>query len=648
MSQNVPEIVAKWGLILTDFSNVKGQNESPNITANKLFGQGILLQDNRLLSYLKHVESTGKIHSVDYHFASFIYRELKMKLDVPDGVNLNFITLLAAYASNQVLNQHTCIELTSFNPVRAFGMALPEDVILPEQSLWLEVLADSGICDMYRGEEVEKEKPFVLYDNLFYLNRYFQYEWFIAQFIAKPSNIEAWYKSLNEQDVTEVCSAYFINSNNSEVDWQQQAVLNAIKRRFAVITGGPGTGKTTTVVKLLACLQELKVSLSSTPLNIQLVAPTGKAAQRLSESIAASLNKLSLSQELQMSIPTQASTIHRLLKPRGLTGFAYHQDNKLSLDVLILDEASMVDISLMYKLFAALPEHAQVILLGDKQQLASVEAGNVLAELAQAENHDFMVELKKSYRFDDASAIGQLAQAIKSGNSNSAIDKLQQGQGEIYWYRAENKQLPVLIEHVVEHYIQLQMLVAQADLADGNQVQQIFHLLSQFQLLACVRQGEFGVDGLNSQIQSRIARRTHKLITATHYECRPIMISENAYHLDLYNGDIGIELINPDNNQLMAYFIQGDGAIKQIHCQRLPSHETVYAMTVHKSQGSEFTHAALILPDHVSSLVSREIIYTGLTRAKNSFSLYAGEYNLRQGLQSNSERYSGLAKMLQV
>lgn len=610
------------------------------------FGQGMMFNQvasqSPVLSYLKQVEQMGKIQSVDYHFASFIYSELTEHTE-PSAVNI--ITLLAAYVSNQVLSQHTCIQVQTFNPFIAFGLTAPADILVPEAQQWLAVLEQSSVCQSFTNNS-EIGTPFVLFGDLLYMNRYFQYEWFIASFINKQGSYQVWYQGLVQEQIQLICAKYFAVLPEGEVDWQKQAVLNAIQRKFAVITGGPGTGKTTTVVKLLASMQELKLSIGDEPLNIQLVAPTGKAAQRLSESIAASVTSLQLEESLKRSIPTQASTVHRLLKPRGLTEFTYNQDNRLGLDVLILDEASMVDISMMYKLFSALPEHAQVILLGDKQQLASVEAGNVLAELAQAQNNDFMVELKKSYRFDDASAIGQLATAIKVGDSNRAIAQLKQSSGPLHWYKAEQNQLPQLIEHAVEHHVRLQNMIAQSDLRDGNNVAALFQHLSQFQLLVCVRQGDFGVEGLNQQIQSRVAKRLYQAVTNQHYQGRPIMISENAYHLDLYNGDIGIELVNPHNGQLMAYFIQGDGEVKQIHCQRLPSHETVYTMTVHKSQGSEFAHVALVLPDHTSSLMSREIIYTGLTRAKSEFSLYAGEYNLRQGLTSSAERLSGLRKML--
>lgn len=640
----------RWGLILTDLNEKNILSENISASENNPFGKGVLFNasgQNKgelppVLSYLKQAEAAGKIQSVDYHFASFVHFELSFSSDTQV---VNLVTLLAAHASNQVLSQHTCVQLGLFNPVTVFGLAVPAEISLPIFDQWLSLVTQTKVCEVFeQGKELTT--PFVLYGDLLYLNRYFQYEWYIAKFIKRDSESTAWYQTLDNDQISQVCQNYFPAPVNTEVDWQQQAVLNAIKRRFAVITGGPGTGKTTTVVKLLACLQELKLAHSVSPLHIQLVAPTGKAAQRLSESISASVSKLGLSPELQAEIPTKASTIHRLLKPRGLTGFEYNQDNRLGLDVLILDEASMVDISMMYKLFSALPQHVQVILLGDKQQLASVEAGNVLAELAQAEQNDFMVELQKSYRFDDASAIGQLASAIKSGNSAKAIQQLQHSDNVLHWYKAEQNQLAQLVEYAVEHYVQLHQLINRLNLSDTTNVLQLFHHIAQFQLLVCVRQGDFGVEGLNSQIQSRIAKRLHKPISANHYVGRPIMISENAYHLDLYNGDIGVELINPATNQLMAYFIQGDGDVKQIHCQRLPSHETVYAMTVHKSQGSEFAHAALVLPDHSSSLVSKEIIYTGLTRAKAQFSLYAGEYNLRQGLQSNSVRHSGLRKML--
>ena len=495
----------------------EGNDEMPSLVEPTPFGSTMIFspqsESSGVLEYLADAQRNGRIQAVDLHFASFIYSELqgeRMSL-----AQINTWCCFAAYLSNQVLAQNTCIAVHSFEPYQAFGAALPDGLTLVDRRDWLALLAQSNLCQVCDSPNrlTEQLTPFVLFQDSLYLNRYFQYEAAIANFIALPTPTELWFSQITAQQVSQVTSGYFSASQGNEVDWQKIAVENAITRRFAVITGGPGTGKTTTVVKLLACLQELKINKDQQPLTIQLVAPTGKAAQRLSESIAASVNGMAMPEPVKSNIPTEASTIHRLLRPRGLTEFLYNKDNPLGLDLLILDEASMVDISMMYKLFSALPSHAQVMLLGDRQQLASVEAGNVLAELGQCQQNRFMVELQKSYRFNDASAIGQLAAAIKAGQGQSAIARLHQPSPELTWYRAELHQLNPLIEIVVDHYVGLQQFAKSLDLANSEDVARLFHQLLQFQLLACVRQGDFGVEGLNQQIQQRIGKRTHQYIS---------------------------------------------------------------------------------------------------------------------------------------
>lgn len=629
------------------------------ITQTMFTGHSALCVDkeSRVLSYLKNLEGLGLIQSIDYHFACFIYSELTEKKPNLIEANVNLVTLCSAKLSNELLAQHTCLDLTSFNPLHAFGLPLDKGVLLPEKEIWINTLIDSGLCHQHSlttdaqttNVQTIKVTPFVIMGNLLYMQRYYAYENNLADFIKQEPPFMSWYKHLTPDMVEQTLAPLFDKQANKQPDWQKLAVVNSISRRFSVITGGPGTGKTTTVVKLLAAMQTLKQiqSEQKQSLNIQLVAPTGKAAQRLSESICGSKNALNVSNEIKALIPEHASTIHRMLKPRGLTDFVYNRHNPLFVDVLILDEASMVDSGLMSKLVTALPKHCQLILLGDKEQLASVEAGNVLAEICQIQHNDFMVELKKSYRFDDMSEIGRLAAAIKQGNARDALEVLTanlHSAQNITWLRAEQRQLATLIEQGVNHYLSIRKLTYQGD--ELSWVKQIFCQLQSFQILCCVKAGEQGVEGINLQIERRISSRLRTSIYKHHYEYRPIMISENAYHLDLYNGDIGIELIDPENNQLTAYFLRGKSEIKKVYSQRLPKHDTVYAMTVHKSQGSEFEHALLVLPDNMTRLVSREIIYTGLTRAKSTFTLYGSELGIIKGVEQITQRNSGLALLL--
>lgn len=584
-----------------------------------------------LFKALFELQNQGVLHSVDVHFAQFIASELPADFNQDE---CNLITLFAAKLSNQLIKQNTCINLNEFSPTYAFS--IPLSVSFPDISQWHDCLMRSGLLD-------NEHSPFTLFEDLLYLTRYYRYERSIADFITHASLQPLWFQQLATSQVDLVLNQLF-EVKKDQLDKQRAAVENAITKRFSVISGGPGTGKTTTVVKLLLALLNLHQGQSEHNLKIELVAPTGKAAQRLTESISGSSAKIPLAKQFIEHIPEQASTVHRLLKPRGLTSFAHDKNNPLVLDVLVLDEASMVDISLMSKLLSALPEHAQVILLGDKQQLASVEAGNVLAEICRNPEHEFVAELTKSYRFNDNSDIGQLAGAIKLGNGQKAMSLLQQSSEELTWLKASERHYSQLIEQAIAHYTSIRQRSAQETLE--QHIHQVFSQLSSFQILACVRQGDYGVDGLNQQIEKRLKHRLRQNFQTLHYDHRPIMISENAYHLGLYNGDIGIELIDPSSNQLYAYFLTGDGDIKQVHCQRLPQHQTVYAMTVHKSQGSEFEHAALVLPEAGTSLLTREIVYTGLTRAKRQFTLFATEQSIRSSISQQTSRESGLARML--
>jgi exodeoxyribonuclease V alpha subunit len=601
--------------------------------------------------------------------------------------------------------QDSCLNLELLNLAQPFGWLAPE---LQSHSLTQNVLAQCEVTNtdlqdiMLRSGLVEDqstlaeeplhtellhdETPLVLFQQCLYMRRYFNYEHSVVKFISSNTNLKEntkpsssksyWFDALSNEQVESTVAELFppsqgldqvIDNTSNEIDWQKQAVINSITKSFSVISGGPGTGKTTTVVKLLAALVQLyKAHDSKSGLNIQLTAPTGKAAQRLAESISNSLTNIDVDQETKSSIPNKAVTIHRLLKPQGLNDFAYNENNKLFLDVLIVDEASMVDLSLMSKLLSAVPAHAQVILLGDKQQLSSVETGNVLSELCRPETEslNLVVELKKSYRFNAAGLIGRLATEINLGNSHKVIALLSEhantntqklSGNELNWIKPELDNYHLLIEHSFKHQLALiEEAKAFTESTDTKQkvllLQALFHHLQQFQILTCVKDGEHGIEGINRHIKIRLASRRLVNEYEQHYHCRPIMISENAYHLGLYNGDIGLQLIDGVTKQLMTYFIQADGEVLTVACQRLPKHETVYAMTVHKSQGSEFSHVALVLPEpnQNNKILSKEILYTGLTRAKKQFTMFGQAQEIHQAVNKATIRQSGLSLMLKT
>ncbi|MGL6176226.1 MAG: exodeoxyribonuclease V subunit alpha, partial [Vibrionaceae bacterium] len=426
------------------------------------------------------------------------------------------------------------------------------------------------------------------------------------------------------------------DAKKDEIDWQKVAAACALSFRFAVISGGPGTGKTTTVTKLLAAL----IQSSAEPPLIKMVAPTGKAANRLTESIGNAVGNLDVAQSVRDQIPRQASTIHRLLGSQPNTNaFRHNAKNPLLLDVLVVDEASMVDLGMMASLLNALPAHARIILLGDRDQLASVEAGSVLADLCMNAGASFspararyleqltgftlseqqppstvadgVCLLQKSFRFDGSSGIGQLAKAINRGAPRAQIDKIwQDGFSDIARHTLDEQGYQAAIACAATGY---QGYLSA--LAAGKPDKQMLEKFLQFRLLCALTQGAFGVQGLNVQVEQELERR--KLIKASgriFYTGRPVMVTQNDYGLGLYNGDIGIVVAKEEG--LRVVFELSDGSLKYVLPSRLPQHQTAYAMTVHKSQGSEFAHTQLILPPEPTPVMSRELLYTGVTRAK--------------------------------
>jgi exodeoxyribonuclease V alpha subunit len=546
------------------------------------------------------------------------------------------------------------------------------------------------------------------------LQRYWQYEVNLAvklQQLAKSS------VDLNNQLAKSLLTTLFDNTGTnppnsatlgeSSLNWQKIAVAIAISQKLCLITGGPGTGKTTTVTKLLALLQGLAAAKQQV-LNIQLVAPTGKAAARLTESISAAKQKLPA--QLQENLPTQCQTIHRLLGAKPLSPyFKANEKHPLHLDVLVIDEASMVDLPLMSKLFQALPDSAQVIVLGDQQQLASVETGSVLADICQARwawggpaDHVFsphkpmaqfsqtlirqlatlmpelteylaneqqqvtnisliannVVSLVKSHRFDEHSGIGQLAKAIQAGHHSDVERLLKQPEiDDIGWKKiTENpsqlsyqKTSDKVVSDLVSQLTPILKLYCQA--VKQKDIQLAFHCLSQQQVLCAQRTGYWGVEHVNQLIEQQLEKLGLVNLTADFYIGRPVMLSKNEHQLNLFNGDMGIVMADPQQSELTkVWFLTPEGDVRGVLPSRLPSLDTVYAMTIHKSQGSEFENVHLCLPplsdDNKGRGLSKELLYTGLTRAKKRFVLYSQSRALRLCLAQQCIRTSGLTARL--
>ena len=469
--------------------------------------------------------------------------------------------------------------------------------------------------------------PLVLEKNRLYLQRY----WFYENRLAEQIRACLQYSD-SECNINQQLSRYFVELID-ETDWQREAAKKSLTHPFSVITGGPGTGKTTTVVKILALLQELAIKQQRPPLHIALAAPTGKAAMRLQESIGQNKQTLPCSESIKQSIPETVTTVHRLLGARPPSPYFKHNaTNPLVYDLVMVDEASMIDLALMSKLFDALKPGSRVILLGDKDQLSSVESGAVLSDLTTA-LPSYTTELKKSYRF--GGDIKTLALAVNAQKSDEAWAVLEREGDQVSLLKTD------LIDAIVERYALFLSYVK-----DNADIHTIFAAFNQFQVLCSNRHGEHGVININEQVEHKLTQQGKIKITGQWYEGRPVMVTKNDTSMQLYNGDIGLYLYDKNAAKYVVFFLKADGSIKKLIPSRLPAHETVFAMTIHKSQGSEFDECLCVLPDKVNPVLTKELVYTAITRAKKKLILFCEQSVFRLALQQKVERTGGLLDKL--
>ena len=466
--------------------------------------------------------------------------------------------------------------------------------------------------------------PLAIEQDRLYLHRYWLYESRLAQQLSKITQLKVSNKPKTTADFSTLLDKYFGNSET--IDWQLAAATMAINQAFCMITGGPGTGKTTTVVKILALLQEL----SDQPLLIALAAPTGKAAMRLQESIGFNKAALPCIAAIKSAIPESVTTLHRLLGAKPPSPYFHHNAKQpLVYDLVVVDEASMVDLALMSKLVDALKPGARLILLGDKDQLASVESGAVLADLTTALPQQTL-ELQKSHRFDED--IKNLATAINQQQDLEAWRLLQTGNKNIALLETD------LIDYISKQQIDyLRLITARAEFSD------IYKAFNRFQALCATRLGKNSVSDINHAVEILLSNKKLIHLSGLWYCGRPIMITQNNAALQLYNGDIGICLRDKEQeDQLRVFFQRADGSIKKYLPARIPHCETVFAMTIHKSQGSEFEEVLIILPETISPVLTKELLYTAITRAKKTIKLVANEAVFFSTVRQRVQRVTGL------
>ncbi|WP_036206798.1 exodeoxyribonuclease V subunit alpha [Massilia sp. LC238] len=634
-----------------------------------------------LWSELARLSETGELRRLSYAFARFV---------ASLGAAPPALVLATSVLSELEGQGHSCLLLSDLaaGPAGLLGwedeqwklLARAAGPLPKNAQGWAQSL--SGCQQVWDVSAFDYDQPLVLDGDRLYLRRYWRDEMLVAQAVRERATRK---REVDPEAVRSWLDMLFASQRSADgPDWQKLACAIALRGSVAIITGGPGTGKTYTVARLLALLFATAPEAGSQ--RIALAAPTGKAAARLKQSIDKALNELA--DKVGSTLPLReltlrmgaARTLHSLLGARPDTrAFAHHRGNPLDVDVLIVDEASMVHLEMMASLLDALPPSATLILLGDKDQLASVEAGAVLGDLChnagaggytdatcdyvlaasgEALPDEFLgdagalaqqtVMLRHSRRF--GGPIGQLALAVNAGDAVRAEAVLRAGEPGVRWIEnAQQQQVLQLAQSGYGAYLDVLNTGHKAGLNTNHEewVRQVLQRFESFRILCAVRDGEWGVAGLNDAVARRLAQAGLLRPNGEWYVGRPVMVTRNDYATNVYNGDIGLTLPDPARpGALRVYFLEGD-TVRSVLATRLRNVETAFAMTVHKSQGSEFRHTVLALPRERGAVLTRELVYTGITRASEMFTLVSPPGAvLLEAIAQRTHRTSGLRGMI--
>lgn len=589
----------------------------------------------------------------------------------------------AAYAvSLKLAEGHTCLNINKFNADLQGSSIEPDEIA--QKTIEIDDLKQSP----YVSEKANEIQPFILNNGNLYLQRYFSYESDIIRKINDLINNEC--NPEFNQEILLKHKAFIFNlfadhkvynefSAEENINWQLVGAITAMLSNFSIITGGPGTGKTTAVAKLLAILYTIKPDVK-----VALAAPTGKAAARMKESLMAAVIRgendndqliRELNEDMLQFNKLTASTLHRLLGYLPNTHyFKHNEDNPLDYDVVIVDECSMIGASLMAKLLHAIKPTSKLIMLGDKDQLASVEAGSIFGDICLTQkncmnniskeraayinsfiseenarlNNQFIfeskisnplqqhiIELKKSWRFKSTEGIGEFSHAvINSSLSDELLTKPTPENGQY---------VKVCNDYEADELISLMDVYKDYILEDD--IATALVKMNQVRFLCAVRSGNYGVNHYNKLISSYLAEQGLLSPTGSFYQNQPIMITQNNKEYKLFNGDIGLIRKDSETDKFMAYFEDGDSenGYRAIPTSYLSEFTTVFAMTIHKSQGSEFEHVGIVLPnDEDSPLLTRELIYTAITRAKERAIIFSSNEVIKAGANRLVERASGI------
>ncbi|MCF8069984.1 MAG: exodeoxyribonuclease V subunit alpha [Desulfobacterales bacterium] len=608
----------------------------------------------------------SELRDIDFHFAEFISRLAQR--------NSRELFIAAALASSATGEKNICLDLAQMEnrPLTDAGLN-NKNIYCPDLKSWRKKLE---MCSVF-GKPGDY-KPLILdsKDRL-YLYRYFDYEQKLSDSIKKRLITDMDPEKISRVK-TYVKNIFILDP--AKPDYQVIAAVTTALQNISVISGGPGTGKTSTIIKAL----ELILSVSNQKLKIYLAAPTGKAANRLMESVVQGTGQSGCSDEMKACFPQEAYTIHRLLGTKwGTPYFKHNEDNLLHADVVVIDEASMVDLALMSKLFSAIPENSKIILAGDKDQLSSVESGSVLGDICDRQHtHNFsksyrtvireitgyklaaseeyvqsasrlsdnIVVLDKSYRFTADSGIGEFGKHVNRGDVNSALDLLNDPAYPDIEFKelASPQHLAQLVSEKTLQYFNTQVV------ADRG-LKRFFTLFDRFKILCTLKNGPFGIHAINDLVEDNLVKKniisfSNEYASGHWYIGKPVMIKSNNYALGLFNGDIGIIMADDtttDRNILTAWFQSGPSQNpRRFPLYQLPDHDIAYAMTIHKSQGSEFDDIVIILPEKDTPFLTRELIYTAITRARKTVTIWGSEKALSGAISRTIQRASGLRDSL--